>query len=470
VSLVPARLLAALRCPVCRQPLVFSEAPHQPAALPNHEQAGAYGVLLCDTHVYPVIDGIPVLRTGQVSVQDHMTGREEVAGPSVADLVETVQGPKPVEALVDLLAFPPALPLGLEQLPVLRLPFTRGPGNRAMVAARRAKVRHLLAAPIAEQTAQDWLELGYLRSRNVNRELYPYFLLRFGQPRYLASLSLATLLPTDGRPVLDLACGFGHLLHHLGSRANPVPTVGVDRNFFQLWVARRWIAPHSDYVCADAAKPLPFADDAFGAAVCTDAFHLFPNQRACLAELRRCGGLVVIDRVGNGLLEPHDVESELHPAGYVDLLDGAPYRMIGQRELVADYLAGHGPALAKQKPLIEFAEEKWLSMIIDPTGDSFVDHPDFATAPHGEGRLGVNPIYRVEHDEQDVRLLFEFPSTWYAFENFDMLSYHSAGIRLSSTEFAAARAGKPGARTDDLVRRFVLIGMPERYARVSSGR
>ena len=334
-----------------------------------------------------------------------------------------------------------------------------------MMSARRTKVRRLLRKPTRKQTAQDWFELGYLRSRNVNRELYPYFLLRFGQPRYLASLSLATLLPTDGRPVLDLACGFGHLMHHLGSRANPVPTVGVDRNFFQLWVARHWIAPHADYVCADAAKPLPFADDAFGAAVCTDAFHLFPNQRECLAELRRCGGFVIIDRVGNGLLEPHDVESEPHPAGYVDLLDGAPYRMIGQRELVADYLAGHGPALAKQKPLIEFAEEKWLSIVVDPTEESFVDHPDFATAPHGEGRLGVNPIYRVERLDEDVRLMFQFPSTWYAFENFDMLSYHSAGIRLSSTEFAAARAGRTGARTDELVRRFVLIGMPEHYAR-----
>jgi SAM-dependent methyltransferase/uncharacterized protein YbaR (Trm112 family) len=459
VSLLPARLLAALRCPICREPLTFSEAQHQP------EGAGAYGVLLCSTHVYPVIDGIPVLRDGRVSVQDHMSDREEVVGPTVAELADTVQGPRPTEALVDLLAFPPSLPLGLEQLPVLRLPLTRGPGNRAMVAARRKKVRALLATPSAEQTAQDWFELGYLRSRNVNRELYPYFLLRFGQPRYLASLSLATLLPTDGRPVLDLACGFGHLMHHMSTRANPVPTVGVDRNFFQLWVARRWIAPNADYVCADAAAPLPFADDAFGAAVCTDAFHLFPNQRACLAELRRCGGFVVIDRAGNGLLEPHDVESELYPAGYVDLLDGAPFRMIGQRELVADYLAGRGPALHRQRPIEEFAEEKWLSIVIDPTESAFTDHPDFTTAPHAEGRLGVNPIYRIERGDDEVRLLFEFPSTWYAFENADMLAYHSAGIRLSSREFAAARAGERGDRTDDLVRRFVLIGMPERYAR-----
>lgn len=459
VSLLPARLQAALRCPDCREPLTFSQAPHQP------DDAGAYGILCCPTHVYPVIDGIPVLRSGRVSVQDHMTGREEVVGPSVAELVSTVQGSQPTEALVDLLAFPPSLPLGLEQLPVLRLPLTRGPGSRAMLAARRKKVRTLLATPIGEQTAQDWFELGYLRSRNVNRELYPYFLLRFGQPRYLASLSLATLLPTDGRPVLDLACGFGHVMHHMASRANPVPMVGVDRNFFQLWVARRWIAPHADYVCADATAPLPFHDDAFGAAMCTDAFHLFGNQRACLAELRRCGGLVIIDRVGNGLLEPHDVESELYPAGYVDLLDGAPYRMVGQRELVDGYLAGHGPALAAQRPVEDFAEEKWLSIVVDPTGHSFTDHPHFAIAPHGEGRLGVNPIYRVERDEDNVRLLFEFPSTWYAFENADMLAYHSAGIRLTSQEFAAVRAGRRSDRTDELVRRFVLIGMPERYAR-----
>jgi SAM-dependent methyltransferase len=239
----------------------------------------------------------------------------------------------------------------------------------------------------------------------------------------------------------------------------------VDRNFFQLWVARRWIAPNADYVCADASVPLPFRDSAFRAAVCTDAFHLFPNQRRCLAELRRCGDLVIIDRVGNGLLEPHDVESELDPAGYIGLLDGAPYRMVGQRELVAGYLAGHGPALATERPIAEFADEKWLSIVIDETRAVFTDHPRFATPPHAQGRLGVNPIYRVERGAAGVRLLFEFPSTWYAFENADMLSYHTAGIRLTEQEFAAAQHGIRDARTEELVNRFVLIGMPEHYVR-----
>lgn len=458
---LPTGLLAMLRCPECARPFTFTPAARQP--LPT----GAFGVLSCTAHRFPVIDGIPVLRTGRVSVQDHMTGRDEVAGPTIDELIGRVTGPDPLDALVGLLAFPPALPFGLEHRPGLRLPYTRGPGKALSLAARRRQVRARLAEPVERQTAQDWFALSYLASRDVNRELYPYFLLRFGQPRYLASLALTSLLRSADKPVLDLACGFGHLMYHLAVRPDPVRTVGVDRNFFQLWVARRWIAPDAEYVCADAAKPLPFTDSAFSAALCTDAFHLFTDQPGALAELRRCAerDTVIIDRVGNALLEPHDSEAEREPRGYLDLLGDRPHRMIGESELLAGYLAGHGPDLRRDRSAEEFAREKWLSLVTSEDGTLFREYGPFGHVPHAAGRLTVNPIYRVDRIGDQVRLLFEFPSTWFAFENAGMLAYHAAGIRLSEAEFAAAVAGERTEQTDELVARYVLIGIPDRYAR-----
>ena len=41
-------------------------------------------------------------------------------------------------------------------------------------------------------------------------------------PRFLATASLLQALPDAGsRPVLDLACGFGHVAHHLATRHDP---------------------------------------------------------------------------------------------------------------------------------------------------------------------------------------------------------------------------------------------------------
>lgn len=454
-------LLANLRCPECAASLDFTPSSQQPLT------GGTFGVLSCGPHTYPVIDSIPILRTGRIDVQDHMTGRAEVPGPSIMDLLNRLRV-APLEALIDLLAFPPSLPFGLEQRPGLRLPLTRGPGARLSLLQRRRLVGGMLEE-LDRQSAEDWLELSYLRSRNVSSELHPYFLNRFGQPGYLASLSLMSTLDQDPLPLLDLACGYGHVMHHLATRARRLLSVGVDRNFSQLWVGRRFVSPDSDYVCADASQPLPFADDSFCASVCTDSFHLFEDQPTALAELRRCArdGTVILDRVGNGTLEPHDTDSELGPDGYVDLAGDAGWRMLGQTELVQGYLRGEGPQLAEPREADRFLGEKWLSLIITDNNALFRDYGDFEQPPHTEGPLGLNPIYRVEATADGVRLLFEFPSTWYAFENAESLSYHHAGIHLSAAEFEAARRGVRTQRTEELAREFVLLGMPERYLRRS---
>ena len=453
-----ASLLAVLRCPECAGPVEFAGATGQP--LPT----GAFGVLSCGKHEFPVVDGIPVMRTGRIDVQDHMNGRAEVVGPTVTQLVQLVRGPDPLAALVELLAFPPALPMNLERLPGLRLPLTRGPGRVLALAARKRAVRAKLTIPVDRQTARDWFEHSYLRTRNVNRELYPYFLMRFGQPRYLASLSLTSVLPAAEKPVLDLACGFGHLMYHLSVRPAAVKSVGVDRNFFQLWVARRWVAPGNEYVCADAATPLPFADQAFSASLCTDAFHLFDDQPGALAELRRCADneTVIIDRVGNSQLEPDDGDAERDPQGYLDLAGDLPNRMIGQAELLAGYLAGKRPDLREPRTAKEFTEEKWLSMVLSRDESLFRDYGSFDHLPHAAGHLGLNPIYRITHVGDEVRLRFEFPSTWYAFENAGMLAYHPAGARLTRAEYAAAAAGE---RNAELIAKYVQLGLPEHYVR-----
>jgi SAM-dependent methyltransferase/uncharacterized protein YbaR (Trm112 family) len=463
ISAEPRLAPVDLLCPECRTTLAFEASRVQP--LPD----GVFGVLSCPCSAYPVVDGIPVIRRGQVDVQDHMTSRAEVDGPTVAHLVDLVRGDDPLDALVALLAFPPPTPLNLGTKPGLRLPFTRGPWPTLAQEARRGEVRALLGE-LDTLTAQDWMELCYNRSSDrISGELFPYFFVRFGQPRFLSSIAFLEALPRDRGPILDLACGFGHIMYHLSEREQPVSSVGVDRNFFQLWVGRRYVAPGQSWVCADRLDSLPFADDAFAASVCTDAFHLFPNQQDAMDELRRTAvaDTVLLDRVGNAELEPHDTDHERHPAGYVSLVRGAPWRLACEEELFAAYRAGHGVALATPRPPEDFAGRKWLSLISSRDESLFVDAAPFATPPHAAGALRINPIYRIERDEatDGVHLRFEFPSTWYAFENSMMISYTSAGEWMDPATFEALSAGRATERTPSYVDRFVVLGMPPRYAR-----
>ncbi|MDL5159894.1 class I SAM-dependent methyltransferase [Actinomycetospora termitidis] len=450
----------ALRCPDCGTRPVLTPTRTQP--LPG----GTFGLLCCGCATYPLIDDIPVLRRGRIDSQDHLTGRSEVEGPTADELVALLRADRPLDALVALLAFPPPAPLSR---PGLRLPFTRGPWPRVALAARRAEVRAMLGG-LDRLTAQDWMELAYARSSDrIDDELLPYFLARFGQPRFLATTSLLRCLPDDGRsgPVLDLACGFGHVAHHLATREDPRPVVGVDRNFLQLWVARRYVAPTQTFVCADRVDALPFADDAFAAAVCSDAFHYFDAQQGCLDELRRVAidDTVLLDRLGNVRLAPTDGPVERDPAGYVALLHGAPWRLTCEDELLEGYRAGYGPQLASPRHPSELDGAKWLMLVTSRDERVLADHGAFTALPHAAGVPTLNPVFDVTRHDDDVELAFTFPSTWYAFENAAMLRYTSAGERLNATTFAAVAAGHPTDRTPELLRRCVLLGMPERYRR-----
>ncbi|QUQ65335.1 class I SAM-dependent methyltransferase [Kutzneria sp. CA-103260] len=421
-------LSSTLRCPQCLETLRFTASDRQP--LPD----GVFGVLRCSRHRYPVVDGIPVIRTGVLGVREHMPGRDTPTGPVVDDLVTKVLGPDPLGALVDLLGAA-----------------THGPG--APAARWRREVRALVSRPPAELTAQDWLHLVYVRSQDANRQLYPYFLYRFSQPRYLASLSLTSAFPPTDLPVLDLACGLGHVIHHLTSRPRPCEVVGVDLNFFQVWVARRAIAPAGHYVCADGSQPLPFRDGVFGTTLCTDAFHLFEDKRSALSELRRCtvSGTVFLDRMGVRATRAAR-----------DFLGVADYRVLGEDELVDGYLTGHGPQLERPRPERELTSQRWQSLVVSDDPTVFTAPVPFPTPPHLAGRLGLNPVYQVEHRDAHVRLRFEFPNDWYAAEHRRSTEYHAADLELSHQCFAEAAAGQPRV---DLIRRFAQIGLPDRYVR-----
>ena len=114
-----------------------------------------------------------------------------------------------------------------------------------------------------------------------------YFLFRFGQSRQLMALSLANLIEKPQKPVLDLACGIGHITRSLVARAEGQRVIGLDRSFFVLYLAKNWVAPAGEYVCGDADASLPFRDGAFSAAFCTDTFHVLVNRATCIRELKR---------------------------------------------------------------------------------------------------------------------------------------------------------------------------------------
>lgn len=459
--------MSILLCPYCAGPLALEGAV---AAAPGEI---ASGILACRCSEFPVLGGIPIFkRDGRVDMMKQTVDAPQIRGPELSVLLDLIRAGAAEDALLLLLTPPsPSIRRGLdlvEQLGRWRQGRPRSLLYRAWKRAARKLAPLFLGGSGLEgdrpTTAFDAFDYYYRRSSTS--ELYNHFTHRFGQPRHLTSLDLAALLPASDGPVLDLACGFGHTLHYWRTAHPARAFVGLDRNFFELYVAKRWVAPGAEYVCSEADMKLPFRDGTFRGAFCSDAFHYFLRKALCVEELQRVvgdRGLIVLARVGNALVEPRE-GYELDPDGYARLFSTMPRRLIADRELLRRYRDGRLPDLAAEPAAGALDGEKWISLVASRDPDVLRDHGRLDGWPHGCGRLALNPLYRSS-DEEDggVLLAFSFPSRWYAFENGACLEYMPETIRVGRETLGAIARGERSPDVEALVRQCVVLGLPARY-------
>jgi SAM-dependent methyltransferase/uncharacterized protein YbaR (Trm112 family) len=453
------QLLGILQCPVCHQALKFQNVDQ---GLPY---AREYGVLSCSCSQYPVVDGVPIFLSGAVGVFEHTQGHVQYQGPSREDLTGLVLARRGLDALLRCIAFP--LRIGLIERIRPHHVWRSRPFLQFMAALRRAKLRRWCVADHDTLTAQDWFGAFFRQYSPIEGDIFNYFFYRFAQPRHLATLALTNSLPAQKKPLLDLACGFGHLGHNLAESPATHAVVGVDRNFFQLWTAQYWIAPKNRFVCADADQPFPFADGSFSATLCCDAFHYFRRKEVTLSEIARCAPdqPVLLTRVGNKLVEPNE-GFELTPVEYLTLCGGPAWRAFGENELIERYLRREPVDLAASRAPGVVDGEKWVSLVHPGAPPLMATPRDPGPWSHAVGRLCINPIYTVGRMADGTwRLRFKFPSDHYAFENVLMESFHPQQVTLTDQTYRDVKANIRAPEVELLIKKMVVIGLPEHYVR-----
>ena len=353
--------LARLCCPLCAGSLAIEKI-----VVPEPDGV-RFGVLTCSVcqAAFPVLAGVAIFGAASERLDIRAETNEASVryGARLGDLVEQLRNGHALEAFAsalapsdndpDLLFRAPVRktnlhePLGRPLVPWrIQRPLNRYLKGRLFEFSQRRLAKLLFER--SDMTATDVIELYY--GHYSRSEMANYFKFRFGQPRHLAALGMASLLKRRPGPLLDLACGAGHLTHFLaageaGSDARPV--IGVDRDFFRLYLAQNFICPSADFVCAWADRPLPFPDRAFAGAFCSDAFHIFVDKAGSLRELARVtadDALIVISRAANRDLKPHE-GYELTPDGYAKLCQAFQHVILGENELLKSYLQGQSPDL-----------------------------------------------------------------------------------------------------------------------------
>ncbi|MGH8920557.1 MAG: class I SAM-dependent methyltransferase, partial [Actinomycetes bacterium] len=218
-----------------------------------------------------------------------------------------------------------------------------------------------------------------------------YFLHRWCDPSWLATLALTAAHPPGERPVVDLACGAGHLLRHLALHGTRT-LIGVDVVFAKLWLARRFVVPPDALialVCADLMSSWPLPEPTQPRYVaCHDALYFFDGKQAFVAAARAHagpGGAVLLGHCYNALHPAGRGGLPLDPPGWAALLPGA--HCYAEEELTSSTLDGRMPRPAALHAL---SGTEAVGLALDEAGTP--PQPTLAQ-PHPALTLRPNPLY-----------------------------------------------------------------------------
>jgi len=333
----------------------------------------------------------------------------------------------------------------------------------------RRQMHSLLFENREETTAYDMYEAYFGDSSESSRNTCDYFFYRFAQPRYLSTLATTAMIDPDLGPILDLGCGSGHITRHLQFVAPQQPIVGVDNNFFMLFMAKNWVAPGALYVFCDIESPLPFEDRVFGSVLCSNTFHFLADMASCKRELRRVTkeeGLFILTSVRNSLRPHVTPNNACSPRQYAGLWGDLNVALLPDDVILSHYLRGNSPNFSASASWEDLEAAPLISLVATAGKGVLREAAPLTPWPHARGSLKINPLYTVTSGPNGSALLQRsFPSEFFADENFDATNYLPETVTVSATALRDISTGKLSEETSGLVDRCVFVSMPPGYVR-----
>ena len=316
---------------------------------------------------WPVVAGIPYLRTGREDVRREALAALDHGAPDLALAL----------LLADQDPFAPEPPPSITEL--LHLIAEVNDGRCGL----RQAMERLHFGPVAD-----------------------YFAVRTSTPTFLSGLGLLSQCG-GGRPVVEVACGIGQLLREPCRRGAAV--AGIDLVFSKLWLARMFVVPDAQLICGNACGPLAQPTTAV-TVLCHDAFYFFADKVAAAAALMRlagAGGRVLVGHAHNAYWSHGVAGNLLTPQGYAELFRGSA--TFDDAAFATAHLTGT-PAVADHPAAFEAVEAVSLAWV--QQAEIFPGRPDAFAAPTEGTPLVLNPLLEVV----DGKLTPRWPSPRFAAE------------------------------------------------------
>jgi SAM-dependent methyltransferase len=133
------------------------------------------------------------------------------------------------------------------------------------------------------------------------------------------------------RRVLDLSCGISHSSYLISTLFPSFQVIGVDWDFANLRLAKRYLCQTGTFICLDAELPLPFSDQSFAACLALDGLHYIRSKVALLSELDRVldpQALWLFPHLHNALQPNPAPGVPVAPEEWARLLSFLPHRIL----------------------------------------------------------------------------------------------------------------------------------------------
>jgi SAM-dependent methyltransferase/uncharacterized protein YbaR (Trm112 family) len=295
-----------------------------------------------------------------------------------------------------------------------------------------------------------------------------YFKHRFSSQTFWSLYPFIPVLSKRRKRVLEVCCGAGHLSFVISKYVNPDELICVDGTFSSLYLAKKYFS-NAEFINIDANYQLPFKDGIFSSILIMDAFH-YVDARALLAkEFERVlnpEGMLFLLHLHNALVENVAAGKPLSPQTWVDLFD-LNIKALPEKSVVEDFILRDRLDLSKNYSEEELDGADAILMIEGADSDCFEGL--WKDIVEIKENLIINPIYNMKEKGDKILLEREFPSEFFRKEYPLTEKYLPERCEINK-KFVKGRSvcvsGSDEIEIEDLMRKFVVINVPEKYMKV----
>ena len=289
---------------------------------------------------------------------------------------------------------------------------------------------------------------------------------RFSSQTFWSLYPFIKLLRKKRKRILDMCCGAGHASFVISKYVNPDELICVDGGFKSLYLAKKYFS-NAEFINIDANYSLPFKDDIFSSVLMMDAFH-YVDARALLAKeferVLKKEGMLLLLHLHNALVENVAAGKPLSPSAWKGLFD-INVMALPEKSIVEDFVLRSRLDLSKKFSEEELNSSDAIIMIGGVDSDCFEGlWKDILGIKEN---LIINPIYKMKEEGDKIVLEREFPSEFFRKEypltekylpercEIDKRFVNGRSISISDSN-----------EIEDLMRKFVVINVPEKYMKV----